>query len=131
MQCISGIGTDLIEISRVCKMVENSPQVLERLFTKNELFFIGHPPYNRAKYILISRMFTIKEAVLKACGTGWQEGVSWHDIEIGDNLQFWQEIKVSGKLESISRDKGIAKINAVSNFSRYYTVAQAISMKYR
>ncbi len=129
MHNISAVGIDLIEISRIRKIVERNPGVLEKLLTENELHAARLVSRTPGKYIYISRIFAMKESVLKACGTGWQEGVSWHDVEISGDLKYSQQIKISGKLKIISDSRSIAGVFAVSGFCGHYAVAQAIAVK--
>ena len=79
---IIGIGTDVVEISRMMKSIENSG-FLKRYFTdaENEYFMLKkYSPQT------ISASFAAKEAVSKAFGTGFR-GFNLKDIEVlHDNL---------------------------------------------
>ncbi len=74
---ISGIGTDIIEISRIEKACQN-PRFITRNFTENEraIFEKTTPAYHR-----IALHFAIKEAVVKAMGTGLRK-INLIDIEV-------------------------------------------------
>lgn len=76
----SGIGTDIIEIGRIEKAIEKYQQrFLDRIFTETEQKYC-------LKYRTSARhfagRFAAKEAVVKALGTGFKNGISWLDIEI-------------------------------------------------
>ena len=77
---ILGIGTDIIEVARVARLVDKyGPRFLAKIFTPAERdICLGAA--NQAQR-LASR-FAAKEAVMKALGTGWARGVRFQDIEI-------------------------------------------------
>jgi len=74
---IKGIGTDIIEISRIEKACENS-EFIEKIYTEKEI----DEYIKRNKNITyFAGRFAAKEAVSKALGTGMR-GISFKDIEI-------------------------------------------------
>lgn len=77
---IFGIGTDIIEISRVAKSIQHLGQhFLDRLFTfKEQEYCLKYKASERH----FAGRFAAKEAIAKALGTGLNEKVSWLDIEI-------------------------------------------------
>jgi holo-[acyl-carrier protein] synthase len=77
---ITGIGVDIIEKVRVAKAVSRwGERFLDRLFTENELQDC-HRKSDRVGSL--AARFAAKEAMFKALGTGWSEGIGWKDIEI-------------------------------------------------
>lgn len=79
---IKGIGTDIIEIKRIEKAIENK-SFIDRVFSQNELKDING---ENLKANSLAGKFSAKEAVSKALGTGIT-GFSFKDIEIlKDNL---------------------------------------------
>ena len=64
---IKGIGTDILEISRMNKLVDNIKFMLS-YYTDNEISYISERP-NRAESA--AAMFSAKEAAAKAIGTGF------------------------------------------------------------
>lgn len=75
---ILGIGTDIIEISRIKKNMEKYPSFLEKIFCADEIKYIKSKvnPYQTA-----TGYFCAKEAVSKSQGTGFK-GLSHKDIYI-------------------------------------------------
>ena len=72
-----GIGTDIIEISRIKKAIL-SEYFINRVFTKEEIKYAmnkGNPEQSFAG------MFCAKESIVKAMGTGFSD-MKFHDIEI-------------------------------------------------
>lgn len=80
---ILGIGSDLVEIARIARLLECFPERFpERLCVASEnaaASLLGTPHQKAAFY---AKRFAAKEACLKALGTGLAEGVSWHEIRI-------------------------------------------------
>lgn len=76
---IYGIGTDIVQISRLQKSMEQNAHMAEKLFTLEE---IRYCEAKAAKYQSYAARFAAKEAVMKALGTGWDEKVHWLNIEI-------------------------------------------------
>lgn len=68
---ILGIGTDIVELSRVARAIER-PGFLERVYTEGERVYAESRGAQRvASY---AARFAAKEAMLKALGTGLREG---------------------------------------------------------
>ncbi|MBU2923229.1 holo-ACP synthase [Colwellia sp. 4_MG-2023] len=82
---IIGIGTDIVEISRIAKMPDNTRERLaKRVLTLDEyerFVSMGLVSVNNATSYLAKR-WAGKEATAKALGTGIASGVSFQHIEI-------------------------------------------------
>lgn len=79
---IVAIGTDAIEVARIARAVDH-PQWGERF--RQRVFTTGEIAYcvKRARYAeSFAARFAAKEAVMKALGTGYGDGVWWQDIEV-------------------------------------------------
>lgn len=121
-------GIDIVEIKRIKGLLKKSSGVLEKLFTIRELSLLNNKTSVSVLYTEVGRLFAIKEAVLKACNIGWQEGVSWHDIEILDCYQCCT-IKLKGKLNSIARKYHINRVIAAASAEKAVVIAQALALK--
>lgn len=98
---ILGIGTDIIEIDRIDKAINNTPMFLEKVFTKEEIQQLNS---NKNRVESISGNFAVKEAVSKALGTGIR-GFSLKDIEVfRDNLGK-PIVEVSEKIKELIKEK--------------------------
>ncbi|WP_276796550.1 holo-ACP synthase [Fusobacterium gonidiaformans] len=74
---IRGIGTDIIEISRIEKAMKKI-QFLQKVFTEKEQ---EEQKARGEKMESYAAIFSAKEAIVKAMGTGFR-GISFTDIEI-------------------------------------------------
>ena len=100
---ITGIGTDLIEIARVCKASEKE-SFLRRYFTENELSLITEDPKKAADN------FAVKEAVAKALGTGFRTFFP-KDIEVLRDRQGKPFVNLYDKAEELAKEIGITTIH--------------------
>ena len=79
---IIAIGTDAIEVERIGRAVDHpqwGQRFRERIFTPAEIAYC----LKRARYAeSFAARFAAKEAVMKALGTGYGQGVWWRDIEV-------------------------------------------------
>lgn len=77
---VRGIGCDIIEISRIRSSISrHGKHFLNRVFTPAEQEYC-HRHRDAAPHF--AARFSAKEAVVKALGTGFRNGISWLDIEI-------------------------------------------------
>ncbi|KZO00411.1 holo-ACP synthase [Pseudobacillus badius] len=77
---IQGIGMDIVEISRIQKLIERQPKFIERILTKNEQL-VFHSRSGRRQVEYLSGRFAAKEAFAKAMGSGIGGQLSFQDIE--------------------------------------------------
>jgi len=75
---IIGIGTDIIEINRIEKVMMRTSSFLEKSFTYNEIEYFKLKGF---KGNVIAGNFAAKEAISKALGTGFR-GFGLQDIEV-------------------------------------------------
>ena len=77
---IIGIGLDATEIPRIAQTMERyGDRFLRRIFTEGEIAYCQ--ARRRAAQHFAAR-FAVKEAAMKALGTGHSRGVLWRDVEV-------------------------------------------------
>jgi holo-[acyl-carrier protein] synthase len=121
---IKGIGTDLIELDRIAGVYERQGErFLHRLFTdaEREYFARWRDPIPR-----IAGRFAAKEAVMKALGTGWANGVRWRDIEVIRRPGGKPEVRLHGRCREIYESLGAERIHCTITHSRDYAMAVII-----
>jgi len=78
---ILGIGIDLCGVERVRRMLrDHGDRFLERTFTPAEVAYARRRKKGFEE--TLAGRFAAKEAVMKALGTGWRDGVEFLGIEI-------------------------------------------------
>jgi holo-[acyl-carrier protein] synthase len=95
---IIGIGTDMIEVERIEEMASGGRQYLEAIFTEKEIDYCENKVRKSEHY---AARFAAKEAVLKALGTGWRDGLVFTDIEILNEEHGEPRIHLHGKVKSL------------------------------
>lgn len=77
---ITGIGIDIVTISRFQKLVERyQSKFTQKIFTARELALCE---VKANKIESLAARWAAKEAFSKAIGTGWREPFRWKSIEI-------------------------------------------------
>lgn len=77
---IIGIGLDATEIPRIADtMARYGDRFLQRIFTAGEISYCQ--AHRHAAQHFAAR-FAVKEAAMKALGTGHSHGVLWRDVEV-------------------------------------------------
>jgi len=79
LSAIIGIGVDIVDVSRVERLIARyDVRFLSRVFTENEArYAMGSVNFAER----LAGRFAVKEAVLKALGTGKSGGILWQDVE--------------------------------------------------
>ena len=77
---IIGIGLDATELPRVAQLLQRyGDRFLRRVFTEGEITYCTR---RRDPVPHLAGRFAVKEAAMKALGTGHSRGVLWKDIEV-------------------------------------------------
>jgi len=77
---IVGTGIDIAEVPRIAASIERfGDRFLRRIFTEGEIRYCDSKANRVERY---AARFAAKEAAMKAIGTGWNRGVTWHDVEV-------------------------------------------------
>lgn len=77
---VIALGLDLVEVTRIRELLDRHGQRFKaRTFSQAEQTYCDSLAEPAVHY---AARFAAKEAVAKALGTGFAEGVSWADIEV-------------------------------------------------
>lgn len=100
-------GIDLIEVDRIAGMVKrHGDHFLQRVFTEHERNYAKGS--KRCTEHLAAR-FAAKEAVMKALGTGWRNGIAWTDIEVVSLDSGAPTVSLHGQAQRIASQLGIQR----------------------
>ena len=104
---ILGLGTDLVAIDRLSRLLEGplSRRFLARVFTENERSYCEAHTAARAHHY--AGRFAAKEALAKALGT--PEGLRWRDMEIVSDGP--PSFRTFGAAAGALRKKGVGTIH--------------------
>ncbi len=122
------LGTDIVEVDRVKKAIENGGvKFSEKVFTRNEIEYCESR--NVAKYQSYAARFAAKEAVSKAFGTGIGKNAAFNEIEILKDSLGKPYVKLSGRTKEFYDSLGAGGISVTLSHCRAYAVAYvAISL---
>ena len=121
---ILGIGIDMVKVSRMETLIQRwDRRFLDRVFTGVEQDYCLQKP--RA-HVHFSGRFAMKEAVLKAIGTGLTDGVSWKDIETQRNVSGLPVVHISGRVHQLAGAMGVSDILGSITHDHDYAIAQVI-----
>ena len=104
------IGLDLVEISRIAKLLEK-PQFLARFFSKKELAEFKAHDYKPES---IAGAFAAKEAFAKCMGTGIS-GFNLADISLLHNHLGAPYIELTGNAKTLTNDKNLTFSVSISH----------------
>ena len=122
---IYGIGTDIVLISRI----KNTEAFAKKILSNKE--FILWKDYLPGKQkTFLAKQFAGKEAIAKALGTGFQNGIFPKDIEILRNDQGKPYISAQGSLKNVFTDLEITSSHVSIADETDYVVAFAIIEKW-
>ena len=97
---ILGTGCDLAECSRFANA---APSLLDKILTDQEKAYCLQYAKSSER---IAAKFAAKEAVLKALGTGWSQGIHWTDIEIVHDTLGKPQVILKGNALAIAKSQG-------------------------
>lgn len=120
---IYGIGVDLIEIDRIRQAIErNGQRFIDRVYTEAEQAYCSQ----RSSYACYAARFTVKEAFLKAFGTGLRKGMRWRDIEVCTDQLGKPYLQLYGFLHEQCQHNGLHHIHLSLSHSSAYAIAQVV-----
>jgi len=121
-----GHGIDIVEIERIKNLLEKLGSSYEmRCFTEIERS-TAKSNVNRIQFL--AGRFAAKEAVIKALGTGWSQGISLTDIEIQRASSGQPLVVLYGKCQEIASELGIVNWLLSISHTDLYTIASAIAL---
>ncbi len=121
---IVGLGTDLVRIERFRTFVaDEKTALLGRLFTlgEREYAFAKKDPAPH-----LAARFAAKESCLKAFGTGWRDGISWHDMEVVPDELGRPDLQLSGRAAEIAAAKLVGVVHLSYSHDGDYAVATVV-----
>lgn len=119
---IVGMGTDLVEVDRIRLAFERyGDKFLGRIYTARE------SAYAMSKKNFAERLaarFAVKEAGMKAIGTGWRRGVTWKDFEVVNEPGGRPTLRLTGVAARVADGLAVRRISV----SITHTQAMAIAV---
>ena len=125
---ILGIGVDIVENSRIGKLLKNK-LFIKRIFSNSEIL-IGNKIKDKKSYY--SKRFAAKEAFAKSIGTGFRDDLNYNDISIVNDKLGKPSFVINEKIKKIVKKQfKIISFNFFLSISdeKKYSVAYVILQK--
>jgi holo-[acyl-carrier protein] synthase len=101
-----GHGIDIVEIASMTRLLNHAREdFLDECFTPSERDNL--PPEGPHRLAHIAGRFAAKEAVTKALGTGFGDGVAFADVEIGRTAAGVPTVKLTNGAARVAESHGV------------------------
>jgi holo-[acyl-carrier protein] synthase len=119
-------GVDLVDIAETeCLLAEPTEQFLTRCFTAGEQADVGTGIKRAAR---LSSRFAVKEAVMKALGTGFSAGVGFLDIEVTTLTSGAPSLALRGEAKARADELGIVRWLVSSSHEAGMAIGSVIAL---
>lgn len=118
-----GLGIDIVEVGRMKSILERTPSFAERVFSPDERAYCDKSAIPATHYAL---RFAAKEAIVKALGTGFADGIGVRDIEVVRAKSGRPIAKLSGRALEIANDQGVREVSISLSYTHTDAVACAM-----
>ena len=104
---LAGIGVDMLEIARMQHALDERPYFIRRLFTEDERMYCEHTARPAEHY---AGRFAAREAVLKALGLGFGNGVGIGDVSVVRDDSGRPRVLLAGRAAEVAREQGVREV---------------------
>lgn len=120
---ILGIGLDIVDLGRMKRLHDRYGETFIRRFCRD-----GEWQQRRGGALIehIGGLFAAKEAVMKALGTGWAEGLAFHQIEIVRLPSGAPTVELHRRARERAEEMAVDAIHLSITHERTYAAAVAI-----
>jgi holo-[acyl-carrier protein] synthase len=106
---IAGIGVDIVDIARVQALLDRyGERFLARVYTEAEVEY-ARRGVNTAERL--AGRFAVKEAAMKALGTGKSQGILWRDVETVRGRLGKPEVRLHGQAVKWAKVRGFGAVH--------------------
>jgi holo-[acyl-carrier protein] synthase len=123
---MKAVGLDAIEIDRVAEAVaRHGERFLARVYTPEERRLAGAAGDASSQFL--AGRFAAKEAVLKALGTGYAQGLAFHEVEVLRDANGAPRLTLHGAAQARAREIGVTRILVSITHTRSDALAVAVA----
>ncbi len=120
---VKGVGVDIVEIARIQKVLGDNSRFAERVFSPQEIEYCETKARKAQHY---AARFAAKEAFFKALGTGWRDGMGWHEIIVENDELGKPKIRLAGRTLEIFEARGLQFIHLSISHEKIHAVAMVV-----
>jgi len=107
---ILGLGLDIVEVDRIRgAYARHGGRFSARILSPEEAALLPASPADPAPHL--AARFAAKEAAVKALGTGFAEGIGFHDIHIGRDRRGKPFLEFTGKALDRAKTLGVTRVH--------------------
>ena len=122
----AGIGVDMLEIARMERVIGRRPSFLRRVFTDEERAYCERCARPAEHY---AARWAAREAVLKALGTGFAEGIGVKDVWVTrDEATGRPRAVLERRAAEVARAQGVREIALSISHTHDVAVANALAV---
>ena len=122
---LAGVGVDIFEIARMERALERYPHLAARVFTPQEQAYCNAKARPAQHYAC---RFAAREAVLKALGTGFSQGIGLSDVSVAHDANGKPMVVLCNKAFAIAQKNGVLEVALSLSFTHEFAVANAVAV---
>lgn len=120
-----GLGVDIVEIARIKAILERTPSFKTKVFSEDERAYCESKSMPEIHF---ATRFAAKEAVLKALGTGFSEGIGVRDIEVTRNAKGKPMVMLYRRAKEVAAELGVIELPLSLSYTHTDAVACAMAI---
>lgn len=120
-----GLGVDIVEIDRMKRILKRTPSFAEKVFSEDERKYCRSKAHPEAHF---ATRFAAKEAVLKALGTGFSEGIGPRDVEVGRTSKGRPYAILKRRAKEIADGYGVIELPLSLSYTHNEAIACAMAI---
>lgn len=120
-----GLGVDIVEIARMRTILRRTPCFRERVFSEEERAYCDATALPEAHY---ATRFAAKEALVKALGVGFSQGIGVRDIEVRRTVRGRPYLVLSGKAKQYAQKQDIGELPLSLSYTHTDAVACVLAL---
>jgi holo-[acyl-carrier protein] synthase len=119
------VGLDAVGVERLRRLVQDDAHRQETLFTPAELAYCRG---KRRCYEHMAARFAVKEAVLKAFGTGISQRMRWTDVEVVNERSGRPRVRLEGAVATFAEQHRLLDLDVSVSHTEGLALAQALTV---
>ena len=120
-----GLGVDIVDIARMRRILERTPSFARKVYSDEERAYCLDKATPEVHF---ATRFAAKEAVVKALGTGFSEGIGVRDIEVRRTSKGRPYVVLSGRAKEVARELGVRELPISLSYTHTEAVACAMAI---
>jgi len=121
---VLGLGTDIVEIVRIEAVVERSGDCLARRVLSAAEWGLYQQHQHPVHFL--AKRFAVKEAAIKAFGTGIRNGLAFNQFEVFNDGLGKPNIRLHDRAAEMAQEMGVTAIHVSLADERRYACATVI-----